>query len=341
VRQLIATCLLICFCSQPPNALAQAQSIPISAIDFYGYGGIDIEKLRTALPVHVGDTFPSFEAERANSPKIRAVVLQMTGKPAVSVNNVLIEGAFLIYIGLSGTTMKKFPLNPEPTGTAQLPQELVQLYDQKMAILPKAIAAGAKDDESAGYAISSFPELRSKELAIRDYAAQHEDLIRTVLGGASDANQRIVASDALGYAKESRSQIEALVRASHDSNSVVRNNATRALGVLASSDPKIAADIPAEPFIEMLSSESWTDRNKAGWVLQSITSTRNPKVLAELRSQAIEPLIEMAKWHDNGHAGSFRTILGRIGGIEEARLKEMADKNEQVDAIIAAARSAK
>ena len=99
----------------------------------------------------------------------------------------------------------------------------------------------------------------------------------------------------------------------------------------------MAEEVPAEPFIEMLSSESWTDRNKAGWLLESLTKSRNPKMLSELRSQALAPLIEMAKWHDSGHAGLYRIILGRIGGIEEARLKGMAQKNDQVDAIIAAA----
>lgn len=337
LRRLVLTCLFVSCYLHHSHALAQEQPLPIGAIDFYGYGGLDIEKVRAALPVHVGDIFPSYEAERANSPKIRAAILQMIGQPAVSLSNVQITGAYLIYIGLPGTTLKKFTLNPEPTGTAKLPPEIIQMYDQKMDLLPQAVAAGAQEDESAGYALSSFPALRSKELAIRDYAAEHEDLIRTVLKVSSDPNQRIAASDVLGYAKESRSQIEALVEASHDPNSVVRNNATRALGVMASSNPKEAEKIPAEPFIEMLCSESWSDRNKAGYLLQVLTTSRNPKVLTELRSQALAPLIEMAKWHDSGHAAFYRIILGRIGGIDEARLKEMAQKNDQVDAIIAAA----
>jgi len=210
-----------------------------------------------------------------------------------------------------------------------------------MEILPKSIAAGATDDESNGYALSRFPELRDKELQIRELALQNGDLILDVLKNASDPQQRIVASDALGYAKHSRAQIEALALASHDPNSVVRNNATRALGVLASANAKTASEIPVEPFIEMLSSESWTDRNKAGFVLLSITMTRNPKVLAKLRSEALEPLIEMAKWHDAGHAIEYRLILGRIGGIDEARLQDVAGKRDQLDSIVAAARNAK
>jgi hypothetical protein len=39
------------------------------------------------------------------------------------------EGQYLIYIGLSGATMKKF-----------LPQQLVDVYNKQMESLPKAIA---------------------------------------------------------------------------------------------------------------------------------------------------------------------------------------------------------
>jgi hypothetical protein len=74
-------------------------------------------------------------------------------------------------------------------------------------------------------------------------------------------------------------------------------------------------------------------------LLEGITASRNSKVLAELRSEALEPLIEMAKWHKSGHAGMYRIILGRIGGIDEARLEEMVEKSDQVDAIVAAARN--
>jgi len=340
-RSVAAICLLVISSHSIHRASAQEQPVPIGAIDFYGYGGIDVDKIRAALPVHIGDSFPTMEAERAMSPKIREVVLQMTGKQATGVANVRIDKAYLIYIGLAGATMKKFPLNPAPTGSAVLTQKMLDNYNQKMDLWPKAVAAGAADDQSNGYPLSSIPELRTVELTTRDLALQNEDLILNVLKTAADPKQRIAAADALGYAKQSPTQIDALVEASHDPDSYVRNNATRALVVLAQSNPKTAAQIPAEPFIEMLSSESWTDRNKAGFVLQSLTAGRDPKVLSALRAQALDSLIEMAKWHEAGHAYPFRIMLGRIGGIDEKQLNEMAGKNDQVDAIITAARNAK
>jgi hypothetical protein len=74
----------------------------------------------------------------------------------------------------------------------------------------------------------------------------------------------------------------------------------------------------------MLNSGSWTDRNKGGWVVESLTASRDPKLLAQLRSEALVSLIEMARWHSNGHAYTARVLLGRIAGIEEERLKKLA-----------------
>lgn len=322
-------------------AYAQDQPIPIGAIDFFGYGGMDVSKVQAALPVHVGDKFASIQEAAESSSKIKAAVLQATGKQATNVATVEVEGALLIYIGLPGSTMKPFPLNPVPTGSVHLPTDVTDLYQKTMDAWQKAVASGASDDNSKGYALSSDPDLRAKELAMHDYALQHEDLIRDVLASSSDPKQRYIAAEMLGYAKESRGQIDALVAASHDSDSIVRNNAVRALGVLAESQASVADEIPAETFIEMLNSEKWTDRNKAGWVLDSLTKSRAPRVLSELRSQDLDSLIEMAKWHDAGHASTFRVLLGRIGGIDEARLQKMAGDYDQADIIIAAARNVK
>jgi hypothetical protein len=104
--------------------------------------------------------------------------------------------------------------------------------------------------------------------------------------------------------------------------------AIRALGVLAQSDPKVAARIPAEQFIAMLNSGSWTDRNKAGFLLDELSMRRKPELLSRLRSQALDSLIEMARWRSRGHAGTAQILLGRIAGIEETRLQQLVEAGE-------------
>jgi hypothetical protein len=323
------------------TADSQGQQVRISGIEFYGYAGFNMDKVRAALPIREGENFPSMEALLAMRPKVEEAVRRVTGRPATEVA-VVSPGVdlCLFYIGLSGDSMKSFPYNPEPQGTARLPATAMNIYGQVDEAFQRAMQKGASgEDDSKGYALSrDDPELRAAQLAMHEYAAQHEDVIRDVLRSASDSNQRQIAVEVLGYANQSGRQINDLVWASHDPDSGVRNNATRALTVLAGSDPKVAGRIPAAGFIRMLNSGKWTDRNKAGALLKELSKGRDPKLMAELRSRALQSLVEMARWRSGGHAFFARVLLGRIAGIEETRLQELAVANDQVDVIITAVR---
>ena len=87
----------------------------------------------------------------------------------------------------------------------------------------------------------------------------------------------------------------------------------------------------------MLNSGVWKDRNKAGFLFEVLSQARDPKLLGRLRSQALESLIEMARWRDPGHAQSAGMVLGRIAGIEENRLQQLVASG-QVEVIIKALR---
>jgi hypothetical protein len=90
-----------------------------------------------------------------------------------------------------------------------------------------------------------------------------------------------------------------------------------------------------KPFIALLKSDKWADRNKGGWLLINLTESRDPKLLKQLRKEAMDALVEMARWQFAGHASFARRLLGRIAGIEEARLDTLIDGH--AEAIIAAA----
>ena len=90
-----------------------------------------------------------------------------------------------------------------------------------------------------------------------------------------------------------------------DPNGNVRNNAMRALALFAGMTPSAGRPlvrVPAEPFVGLLRSLVWTDRNKASLALMGLTARRDPDLLEKLRREAIEPLIEMARWKSMGHA---------------------------------------
>ena len=312
--------------------LGQENHRRIGEIDFYGYAGFDLEKVRAALPLREGDEFrDSDNAFFETIDHIRAAITKVIGKPPTDIAVVCCDdqGGQMIYIGLPGKSIRNNPFNPPPKGSVHFPARVIDLYQQTMEALSKDVRRGAsKEDESKGYALSTDPELRGKQLATREYATHHEQLVFRVLASSKDAEQRIAAAHILGYARQSKGQIAALVRASYDVDDTVRNNAIRALGVLAQSNSRVAARIPAEQFIAMLNSGSWTDRNKAGFLLDALSQGRDPRLLSKLRSQALDSLIEMARWRSRGHAGTARILLGRIAGIEETRLQQLVGAGE-------------
>ncbi|MGA7238531.1 MAG: hypothetical protein WBY44_22805 [Bryobacteraceae bacterium] len=56
-------------------------------------------------------------------------------------------------------------------------------------------------------------------------------------------------------------------------------------------------------------------------------------MLSLLRSEALDPLVEMARWHYKGHAEAALSILGRIAGIDEDSLYKLIEAG-QADMII-------
>ncbi len=229
---------------------------------------------------------------------------------------------------------RRVSYNAAPRGSVRFPPEIETLYQQFLDLNMEASKAHAIEDRSKGYALSTYPALRANQLAIREYASRNPSLIRKVLRKSADAEQRRAAAQFLGYTNYSRVQIESLVIASRDPDEIVRNNAVRALGVLAASSPAIARRIPASNFIDMLNSGNWTDRNKAGLLLSPLTMRRDPKLLRLIRARASDSLVEMASWRNYGHAQNSRLILGRIAGIEEKQLQKLA--RDDANAIIKA-----
>jgi hypothetical protein len=304
-----------------------ATSLPandrIGIIDFFGYKGYDIARLRTAIPYRVGDpllvTPENLETIADVRQGINYGVQAVTHHPATDVAMVCcdVHGDWEIYIGIDGRSIRTIRRNREPKGPARLPAEPLQLYAQYMTEWPRVVQAKlGRDDESNGYALSPDPKLRVIEVSMRQYALAHEDLFRHVLASSSDSHHRLVAATFTGYARQSPQQISALVAAIRDADDAVRNNAIRALGVLVSAR-KIS--LPATGFIEMLSSGTWSDRNKALMVLLPLTEPRDARLLARLRANSLEALTEMSHWQCPDHSAGARELLSRISAPDVGR----------------------
>src|SRR5262249_24445663 len=148
------------------------------------------------------------------------------------------------------------------------------------------------------------------------FAARDLNLLRDVLRHSADAEQRALAAQVVAYAANKQAVVKDLVEAMRDPAEEVRNNAMRALAVMAGSARQTAKQqirIPARPFSEMLNSIEWTDRNKSSFALLRLTDKRDPAVLAELCQKALPSLIEMAHWKSSSHANAPFFLLGRVG----------------------------
>lgn len=314
------------------------QKTAIANIDLFGYGQLDVKKLRSVLPIKAGESIKPSEWPTYRS-RIEGALRSLTGKPPTDVALTCCNerGDSMIYIGVARTSSAAVPHKPAPTGEARLPDAALRLNREADEVLTKAALAGrTQQDNSNGYSLSADPDLRAKELQIREFALANADLLRTVLSSSSDAEHRAIAAQFLGYVNVSARQIADLIEAARDPDPGVRNNAVRALGVIAGSSQQRASMIPPQQFIALLKSGKWVDRNKGAWLMINLTSSRDPKLLKQLRTEAMDALVEMARWQFVGHASSARTLLGRIAGIEEAKLDTMT--KDQAEAIIAAAK---
>ena len=310
---------------------ARAQQLRVGSIEYFGTRKIDVDKVKRSLTAHEGE-----QMNLENLPnlirEIRATVNKSIGADPTDVDPVCcdVHDRWIIYVGLPGKNSRTPRYNELPKGRTHFPAEVVSLYRQTMDLLVEAVHAQATEDRGKGYALSAYPPLRAKQLAMRDYALKHAALIYQVLNTSADKEQRVVAAQLLGYARQNNLQIRSLVHASRDHDDTVRNNAVRALGVLAQSSPDIARRIPAQGFIEMLNSRVWKDRNKGGYLLSILTIPREPRLLNLIRDRALDSLLEMAVWREYGHAESSRFMLGRIAGIPEGNLSQVAKENVEL-----------
>ena len=84
-------------------ALAQNEPRRIGSIDFFGHSGLNLDQIRSALPLRVGD---NYQGSVQTTSAINKAVTPIIGRPATDVSGVCCDaqGAFMIYVGLPGTS---------------------------------------------------------------------------------------------------------------------------------------------------------------------------------------------------------------------------------------------
>jgi len=313
---------------------------PIGIIDFYGLRDISERQVRESLQIKEGDpsSVETKEAER----KLES----LPGVAEAQISRVCCDaGKAVLFVGIreKGTPSLQFRLAPQ--GKVRLPQDVAQAEDDFRKALSDAILKGnSGEDDSSGHALSIDPSARAIQERFITFAARDLKLLRDVLRHSSDAEHRALAAQVIAYTANKQAIVNDLIDAMRDSAEGVRNNSTRALAVMAGAARQTTRQpikIPVRPFIEMLNSIEWTDRNKSSWALLRLTDKRDSGVLFEIRQKALPSLIEMARWKSSGHAQSSFVLLGRVARLPEDEITAAWERGERAAFIETAIKRAK
>jgi hypothetical protein len=300
-----------------------AQSIKIGAIDVFGNRKVRTDVILAQLPLKEGDcvTHESLQPE-ATARELERI----PGVRHATVNPICCDtaGNLLLYIGIGESDSVLLKHRAAPRQNIRLPDSLLATYHAFGKQVEAAVQKGQNtEDDRQGYALLNYPPAREEQMRFAGFARRYFPLLEAVLKWSRYPEQRAAAAEIIAYSTNRKQVVADLLYAVDDADETVRNNATRALGVLAgylAMHPQMKVAVPAAPFINLLHSIVWTDRNKGVFVLASLTQSRDPKVLHQLKTEALPSLIEMAKWKDRGHAQYAFVILGRIAGEKEDTL---------------------
>jgi hypothetical protein len=319
----ITIALLICatFLFVPPSASTNGQLPPIGIIDFYGLRSIPEQQVRQALQIKEGDALPESTKE------VQRRLENLTNVEQARLNATCCEaGKSILYVGIRERGSPILRFRAAPKGAIRLPQTIAQVGEEYQEAWKEAVLKGdAGEDDSQGHALFSNPKVRTLQGRYITLAAQDLERLRAVLRESSDAGQRALAAQIIAYHANKRDIVKDLVYGMSDPDEGVRNNSMRALEVLAvfaKNSPKQRIKIPVEPFIDMLNSIEWTDRNKSSLALSLLTEKRDPVILSSLRKHALPSLVEMARWKASGHAMPSFTLLGCIGNLSEEEIQK-------------------
>jgi len=324
---------------------SQPQFPPVGIIDFYGLRTVTEEDARRALPLRVGDPIDISETPLARLQE--KVVRSMESLPHVKKAKFNLvccaDGKSIVFVGVEEAGSQSLKFSDAPAGHTQLPVDIIAAGNACAEALQKAVVAGdTGEDRSQGHALNNNPGAQSIERQFIQFAARDAQLLRDVFHNSSDPDQRALAAQVLAYSADKAAVIPDLAAGMRDPSAEVRNNSMRALMVMAEASNSLGSlhlEIPVEPFIAMLNSLVWTDRNKSAAALDALTQKhRDPAILAKLRAEAMPSLVEMARWKSSGHAQSSFALLGRMAGWPEEKIYKTFESGDRESVIAAAPR---
>lgn len=293
----------------------------ITIIDLYGTGNdLPDSLILKILPFREG-----YLVEPENINKL-GIIEKLKSIPGVKDGHISFvccnenEG-WTAFVGITREAVAQSTYLQAPDLDVLLPDEIVDNYNRFMDTLFEAIRKGqVEEDRSEGHAMMRYEPARKLQQIFLQHAEQFRPVLRYVLHNSGDAFHRAIAAQVLGYARDKNQIINDLICAIEDSDEMVRNNATRALAIIAAyakQDPETKIIIRPGPFIKMLSALPWTDRKKGMAILLALTSDLDRSILHEMYLEAFVSISEMSNWKTEGPAVMAYTLLGRMAGYTD------------------------
>ena len=327
MRAVLFLAALLAFQDAPP---------PIGLVEVYGLRHVAEAPVRQAVGLQAGDAFPE------NTTEIVARIERVPGIAEARLNGVCCnDGRMVLFVGIRETGTAGTTFRPAPRGTARLPGDIVKAgADFEQSFMAAVMRGEAEEDRSRGYSLMKDPATRAIQESFPAFAQRDLSLLRTVLRESDDDDHRALAAQVIAYAADKRAVVDDLAAAMRDPASEVRNNAMRGLALFAQyarEHPESNVSVPSMPFVDLLNSIDWSDRNKSAAALLALTEGRDAALLNDLRTRALESLIEMARWKSPGHAYMPFFILGRVAGMTEEAITAAWERKDP-EAVVSAAR---
>ncbi|HEY9792891.1 MAG TPA: hypothetical protein V6D22_20995 [Candidatus Obscuribacterales bacterium] len=277
--------------------------IHIAGIYFFGYAGLNLDAVKISLPLKEGDVFGDYSEFPKVQSKIKGSVKDALGCASTDEALIIVGGKHIVFIGLPGSSNVPIAVRPEPLGKdTAVTDEARELYKKTMLANLERVTTPSDENDHIYF------ELRD---TLKHFAEKSSSNLVATLSCCANAEDRAVAAYGLGLSARTREDIDALALACNDCNEAVRNNAIRAIGTLIDTAAELTKVIPHEPFVRLMNSPIWTDRNKAVYALEGLTKQPNAALFADLDRLARTSLLEMTIWPAM-YASSAQLLLNRI-----------------------------
>lgn len=311
--------------------LTAAQSVKIATIDIYGNRSYTSDQIRNMIPVKEGD---SVDQQTFLDKVIQKKLDSLPGVLRVSVTPVCCfhDFDYNLYVGIAESDSAILLFRASPNLRIKLPAKYTSAYAAFSEKLTDAVEAQqASEDWDKGHSLIQYAPARKLQEKFVAWAKADFTLFRKIIRSSAYSDQRATAAQIIAYHPDKKRVLPELLYAMHDENDEVRNNAIRALAVIAyysTLHPELNLNIPHQPFVRLLNSVVWSDRNKGVSVLMQLSKSRDQQLFDQLKRDAMPALKEMTLWKDRKHAMPAFVILARINGLSDDNIfKAAADSN--------------